>query len=120
MDYLTLVAAGIMTLTVFVHVFMGGPEIMRPVHATQMPKVVAAVMDVIWHGITVTLAVIAAALFWLSWQPNAPLLITISAIQLGFAGLFLWYGLTRLGSLWPMPQWVVFLGVPALCLWASV
>ena len=33
--------------------------------------------------------------------------------------LFLFYGTTRLGTVWLMPQWIVFLLVPALTRWGQ-
>jgi len=75
------------------------------------------VTDVVWHGVTVTLICLAGALFWLTWHENPALLWMTCAIQVGFAGLFVWYGITQLRSLWPMPQWIIFLGVPALTIW---
>lgn len=112
-------AAALMVVTVFVHVKMGGAQIMRPLRAAGLPRLIATVMDVVWHGVTVVLICVAGALFWLAWNDNPALLWAISAIQIGFAALFLWYGARQLRSLWVMPQWVVFLGVPALSLWGA-
>ncbi len=120
MNLILLLAAGLMTTTVFVHVFLGGPEIMPPVRKAAIPVQVRAVMEVIWHGITVVLICIAGGLFWLVWNDNPALLWVISAIQVGFGGLFIWYGARQLRNLWVMPQWVVFLGVPALSVWGAV
>jgi len=117
MNPVVLLAAGLMSMTIFVHVFMGGPEIMKPLRAAVLPPVVRAVMDVVWHGVTVVLICLAAALFWLTWNDNMALLMIVVAIQIGFAGLFICYGVTQLRSLWPMPQWIIFLGVPALTIW---
>ena len=119
MNLLVLLAAGLMSVTVFVHVFMGGPEIMKPLRAAGLPPVVRAVMDVVWHGVTLVLICLAAALFWLTWNDNTALLMIVSAIQVCFSALFIWYGVTQLRSLWPMPQWIIFLGVPALTLWGA-
>jgi len=119
MNIALLLAAGLMSLTVLVHVFLGGPEIMPPVRKASIPAHVRAVMDVIWHGITVVLICIAGGLFWLTWHDNTALLWVLSAIQIGFGLLFLWYGARQLRNLWTMPQWVIFLGVPALSLWGA-
>ena len=119
MNLVMLLAAGLMTVTVFIHVFIGGAEVMRPLRATPLPRLVGAVMDVVWHGITVVLICLAGALYWLAWHDNLALLWIVCAIQVGFAALFIWYGATQLRSLWPMPQWIIFLGVPTLAIWAS-
>lgn len=119
MNIAILIAAGIMTLTVFIHVVLGGREVMQPLRAANLPRLVRAVADVVWHGVTITLACLAGGLFWLAWHDNPPLLWIVCAIQFGFAALFIWYGVTQLRSLWPMPQWIIFLGVPALTIWAA-
>jgi hypothetical protein len=117
MNIAILVGACLMSVTVLVHVFMGGSEVMKPLHAAPLPRMVRTVMDVVWHGVTVVLICLAAGLFWLTWHDNPALVWMVNAIQIGFAGLFIWYGVTQLRSLWIMPQWLVFLGVPALTLW---
>lgn len=119
MNIVILLAAVLMTLTIFVHVLMGGPEIMKPLRQAPLPRLVRAVMDVIWHGITVVLICLSGGLFWLTWHDNPPLLWMVCAVQVGFATLFIWYGAAQLRSLWPMPQWVIFLGVPALTIWGA-
>ncbi|MFT7595080.1 MAG: hypothetical protein ACI8R4_002406 [Paracoccaceae bacterium] len=119
MNATLLLAAIIMTVTVGVHVFLGGPVIMRPLRQSPLPRLVRTVADVVWHGVTVTLICLAGALFWLTWHDNPALLWMTCAIQFGFAGLFIWYGVTQLRSLWPMPQWILFLGIPALTIWGA-
>jgi len=119
MNLILLLAAGLMCVTVLIHVFMGGTKVMHSLRATQLPRLVRAVLDVVWHGVTVVLICLAGALFWLSWHENPALLWMVCAIQVGFAALFIWYGATQLRSLWPMPQWIIFLGIPALSIWAS-
>ncbi len=119
MNLIILTAALLMGLTTLIHVFMGGPEVMVPTRASELSRLVRAVLDVVWHGVTVVLACLAAALGWLAFHDNAALLWLVCAIQIGFAGLFLWYGVRHLRSLWPMPQWIIFLGVPALTIWGA-
>jgi hypothetical protein len=38
----------------------------------------------------------------------------LSGSQLGFAALFVSYGLSRLGTVVPMSQWIIFLIIPAM------
>ena len=114
-----MIGAGLMALTTGVHVFAGGPEIMRPIRKADLPREVIATADVVWHGITVILALTAIGLAWLAFNTNPPLLWMLTGVQLGFAALFVGYGLTRLGNLTKMPQWIIFTGVPALTLWGA-
>ncbi|MFT6675807.1 MAG: hypothetical protein ACJAVM_002000 [Sulfitobacter sp.] len=117
MNAIFLGTAAVMGLTTGFHVFAGGPVIMRPIRHSELSKPVKAVADVLWHGITVVLAVMAVGLGWLAYQPNAALLWMICAVQFGFAALFIWYGLRHLGNLKQLPQWIVFLMVPMLSVW---
>lgn len=107
-------AAALMALTFGVHVFAGGPEIHVAIQNSELSPYLRAISAVLWHAVTVVLAVFALAYFWLSRNDNKPLSIVIGVIQLGFAGLFLWYGITLLETVWPMPQWIIFLLIPAI------
>lgn len=107
-------AAALMALTWGVHVFAGGPEIHVPIQGSELPEYLRAISAVLWHAVSVVLAVFALAYFWLARNENTALSIVLGATQLGFAGLFLWYGSTLLGTIWPMPQWIIFLLIPAV------
>ena len=112
-------AAGLMALTAGIHVFAGGPEY-HAIYQDILPTpYLASMAAVLWHAVTVNLIVFAAALLWLTARPSRGLAITISAMQLGWAVLFLYYGIGVLGSPWPMPQWVIFLIIPLLTLYGS-
>lgn len=120
MNIPTLIAAALMILTIFAHVVGGGPEIHEPIIASELPDAVRAVASVIWHGITTIMVVFAAALIYMAKRPNRPMAILTIAVQLGFAGLFIFYGITRLGTLWPMPQWIIFMLIPAVTYWGQL
>lgn len=112
-------AAGcLMALTVLVHVFAGGPENYAPLRASDdaLPEIARSVLSVVWHAITVILIGFAVTLFILVRRENAGLFWLVLSIQLGFAFLFLVYGIADFGSLWPMPQWIIFSGIPVLML----
>lgn len=109
-----LAAAGALLLTTWVHVYLGGPEIHHVIQVSDLPPDLRALSAVLWHAVTIALLVFAAGCIWLARTPNPALVLLIGAIQVGYAGLFLFYGVTRLGTLWVMPQWIIFLLVPAL------
>lgn len=111
------IAAGLMILTAGIHVFAGGPEY-HDAYQTILPNAhLASMAAVLWHAVTVNLIVFAVAFFWLMRHPSAPLAIALTVVQLGWAALFLFYGLTMLGSPWPMPQWAIFVAIPLLTLY---
>ncbi len=117
-------ASALSALTLIAHILGGGPEIMIPVLASELTPYLKAVMLVIWHAITMILLINSLALIYGARKPGQrQALITIVSTQyLLWGGLFAYYGLLRLGSLWPMPQWIAFFLIPALAifgLWQS-
>lgn len=110
----TRLASALMGATVFIHVFAGGPEVHNALLAALPDSGLAAWATILWHAITVVLVVLTFGLWALAKRQDPTLEAVLSGIQLGFAGLFVAYGLVRLGTLWPMPQWIIFTAIPAL------
>jgi len=112
-----LAATALMALTVVAHIFGGGPQYLTPFQIELPNDELRSMAAVLWHAVSVSLIAFTLALGWMTRQPNRPLALTISALQLGWAGLFVFYGLTMLGNLSEMPQWSIFILVPALTWW---
>ena len=110
----TRLAAALMGLTVLLHVFGGGPEVHDPLQAALSDPFLAAIAAVLWHMVTMVLVVLAGGLWVLARRDDPALETILSGIQLGFAAIFVFYGLTRLGTVMPMNQWIIFLIIPAL------
>lgn len=110
----TRLAAGLMALTVLLHVIGGGADVHQPLRAALPAPELAAYASVLWHAVTVVLAVLAGGLWVLATRDDPAFEAVLSGIQIGFAGLFVVYGLTRLGTVMAMPQWMLFLALPAL------
>jgi hypothetical protein len=113
------IAAILMGGVVLLHVIGGGAEVHLPTQAAGLTPTLKAFAAVLWHAVTVALIVFTAALAWISFRPNQPLALTLIAIQLGWTGLFIYYGLTQLGTLAIMPQWVIFTVLPTLIAFGS-
>lgn len=107
-------ASLLLWLTTYVHVFMGGPEIHVPIQMSDLDAAVRGVGAVIWHAVTVILIAFAIACAALARRANRAMALLVIGIQLGFAALFIFYGITLLGTLWIMPQWVIFTLIPAV------
>lgn len=107
-------AGALLLLTCYVHVFAGGPEIHVPIQASELALELRAISAVLWHAVTVVLLTFAVAAIWVALRPNRDLVVLLIAVQIGFAGLFLYYGQVLLGTVWPMPQWIIFLTIPAI------
>jgi hypothetical protein len=103
-----------MGLTVLLHVFAGGPEVHDPLQVALSDPFLAAFAAVLWHLVTVALVVLAGGLWVLAQRHDPALEAILSGIQLGFAAVFIFYGLTRLGTVILMNQWTIFLIIPAL------
>ena len=110
----TRLAAALMGLTVLLHVFAGGPEVHDPLQVALSDPFLAAFAAVLWHMVTVALVVLAGGLWVLAQRHDPALEAILSGIQLGFAAVFIFYGLTRLGTVILMNQWTIFLIIPAL------
>lgn len=111
---LTYFAALLMALTLGVHLFLGGPEYHEQYQRMLTDANLRSMAAVLWHIVSVILASFSFGLFYLAQRRNVAVEFMLSGIQLGFAALFLWYGLTELGSIWPLPQWTAFTLIPLL------
>lgn len=112
-----LLAAGTATLLLdLVHIFPGGREIHRPMVAASWPEPAKAVWSVVWHAVTAVMALGGLALIVAAILPDHAL--ALAALPIGiflsWTGLFLFYGLHRLGNLHLLPQWVAFLVISVL------
>ncbi|MBT2131388.1 hypothetical protein [Aliiroseovarius lamellibrachiae] len=114
MNKFMIAATVLMFATFLAHVLGGGPEIHAPIQASDLSPYLRAISAVIWHAITIILLVFSVALAGLIKYPNRALERVIIAIQLGFASLFLFYGMRLLGNVIDMPQWIAFMLIPAV------
>jgi hypothetical protein len=119
MRYPTLAAAGLMAATTALHVIGGGAEFHAPIQSALHDLPLRAISGVLWHFVTLMLAVQAIALVWLARHAERGLAALLVAIQIGFAGLFLFYGQTMLGTVWALAQWTIFLVLAGLIGWGQ-
>lgn len=113
-----LAAAVISVVSVGVHLLGGGPEIMAPLFASDAPVITQAVLDVVWHQVTLLLAGSALALSVAAVRPawRAPVAALVGLHYLAIAALFVLFGLRWFGGLWLMPQWTLFGAMAGLAL----
>lgn len=119
MRYSTLAAAFLMAGTTGLHVIGGGAEFHLPIQASALDLPLRAISAVLWHFVTLMLALQTAALLWLARHPDRAMATFLTAIQTGFAALFLFYGQTMLGTVWVLAQWTIFLALAALIIWGA-
>ena len=112
-----LIAALVSAATFGLHVVGGGAEFHQPIQASSMALPLRAISAILWHAVSMLLVLQAAALMWLAHHPNPALSLFIAVVQIGFAALFLFYGVTMIGSVWVLGQWVIFVAIAALVLW---
>ena len=115
-------AAALSALTLAAHVFGGGPEIHAPVQASELSEYLKAILAVIWHTVTIILTVNSLFLAFAALRDKHRVaLVSLVSTQYVLWGiLFVYYGLTRLGELSTMPQWIAFFLIPALALFGLV
>jgi len=118
MNYWILSAGILSLLTLLLHAFSGGPEIHVPILESELSVELKAIFSVIWHAITAVLGLSGAALLLTARRRTPPkaLILFIFSQYLAFTALFVFYGLTRLESLLPMPQWTIFIVLTGLTL----
>lgn len=103
------VVSALSAATLFLHVFGGSPEYLEIIRASALPAGQTSMYAVLWHAVTANLLIAAGAFGVASVRPSwRSAAILVIAEFVAFAALFVWYGLTELGSLWPMPQWILF------------
>lgn len=91
------------------HVFAGGAEIHVPIQESGLNTPLKAISAVLWHAVTLTLlagGIVACALVV---RPHRLVALGIALFSLGYIPIFMFYAQTMLGSVWAMPQWVLFL-----------
>lgn len=109
MNRLLFAAACFSLLLGFAHVFGGGPEFHLTALASNLLVDQKAVYSVLWHFASATLFINSAALFLAAFKPEHRNLSALVCLQFfAFGGLFIGYGMLRLGSPWVLPQWLFF------------
>lgn len=112
-----LAAAVISALTFGLHVIGGGADVHTPIQASTLPLPLRAISAVLWHFVSLILALQSLGFISLARASNRDLSLMLIGIQIGTAVLFVFYGMTMLGSVWIIPQWTIFLTIAALGLW---
>jgi len=111
-------AGALAAFLALVHVFLGGPEVAKPLlQSNDMPDVAKYVNYYCWHLVTITIFAMAIGLIWDSVDP----------VQTGLA--WMWAVIAVLFTLWSivlvvwkgqkpfqMPQWLLFAPVAALAI----
>lgn len=106
------------------HVFGGGVDVHVPLLATDASDVLKGFVSVIWHGVTTNLLICSLMLLIAARNRSYRTMLTGLVITnyLAFTGLFLFYGITRLGSVFLMTPWIGFaiiVSVAAAGLWVD-
>jgi len=114
MNYWILAATALSALLLVAHVFGGGKEVHVPMLESGLNRLLKAYTSVIWHAITAILAIGTGALLWAALGRGSGMALVIALQYLAFVGLFLAYGISRLKSVWVMPQWTAFLLISTL------
>lgn len=112
--------------TAVVHLFAGGTDVAAPLLASSLADEPRLTLYAVWHLVSVTLVLSAAALYVCALPHHAAvgryLALFISVLWLSFGMVFLVVAFTQPGEglFLKMPQWILFLPVGLLGLWGSL
>ena len=115
----TIAISGVLSLALTaLHVFGGGPDVHVPLLESDASNVLKGFVSVIWHGVTATLILCSVMLLIAAQNEKFRTILTglVTAHYLAFAGLFLFYGITRLGTVFLMLPWIGFVVVATVAL----
>ncbi|NQZ71640.1 MAG: hypothetical protein HRT60_01095 [Dinoroseobacter sp.] len=108
----TIAVAGVLSFGLFaLHVTGGGQSALVPALESDASDLVKAFIAVSFHGVTVNLIICSFMLMMAARSETHRTVLTslVIADYLAFAGLFLFYGITRLGTVFLMIPWTIFL-----------
>lgn len=99
-----------------VHIFGGGADVHVPILESGLSDLLKGYVSVVWHGVTAALIINSILLLIAARRPAVQQLLTSIVIvhYMAFVVLFLFYGITRLGSVILMPPWIGFLIIVAV------
>lgn len=113
----TIATAGVLSLILTaIHVFGGGADVHGPILASELDNVLKGFSSVVWHAVTANLLLCGFMLLYASYNKVVEKLFTLIVIAhfLAYAGLFMFYGLSRFDTLFVMMPWVAFLFISAV------
>lgn len=110
-------AALVSGLTLIAHFFGGGPEYHTTAWLSDMSIDQKTIYSLLWHAITALLLVNTVALVIAARGVyQRPLVLLVVAQYLAIGGLFIFFGLQNLGTIWQQPQWIAFTLISALAM----
>jgi hypothetical protein len=120
MNRTLLFTALLAAFTAAVHIFVGTPEIQKPLLQSALPQEVSLLLYTCWHLVSVTLSLSAAAFFVSAFanitDSSRNMVKLVSYMWLGFGVVFITVALLHSGvsMLLKLPQWILLLPVGAL------
>lgn len=106
-----LLTAGVLSIGLTaIHIVGGGADVHVPLLESNASDILKGFVSVIWHAVTATLLICSAMLFFAALNKSSRAMLTglVIAQYSAFVALFLFYGITRLGSVTLMPPWIGF------------
>ncbi|MEO9460461.1 MAG: hypothetical protein ABJE63_03110 [Lentilitoribacter sp.] len=113
----TIAIAGVLSLVLTaIHVFGGGADVHGPILASGLDNILKGFSSVVWHAVTANLLLCSFMLLYASYNKaiQTPFTLIVIAHFLAYAGLFIFYGLSRFDTLFVMMPWIAFLFISAV------
>ena len=114
-------AAALSAATAAIHVFLGGPDVAKPLLQSEMRRVPKFTNYYCWHIVTITLIAMSVGFAIPAFSPGETTsALTWTLIAAVFAlwsiALFLWKKMPPLA----LPQWILFTPIAALGVWGLI
>ncbi len=111
-----LAAAIICGVTFFIHVIAGGIDVHNPLLESELSVELKAIISVLWHMISALFLINTVALYVASRSEKlrTGLVWLVSMQFIAMAAIFVFYGISRLGSPFAMGQWTIILFISVL------
>jgi hypothetical protein len=115
-----LLPAAISLVLIALHLFSGGPEVVRPLlNSTELPSEVVHVLYICWHTVTIVLVAFVVAYVGAAFDPSfRAYAVAATTVAGGMTLLSLAVVIWKHQSHAKMPQWVAFLALTLSAMWA--
>ncbi len=108
MNFYYLIAAALSAVTALAHIALGGAELVPVLEASGLNAYEVTLSLMLFHITTILLLVNSAFLVFAGLGRDRAGAVLLIGITYGLIGVvFLWQGISRLGTAWDMPQWLV-------------
>lgn len=112
-------AALLSSVLTVAHIFGGTPQFPTPVVQADLDADIRAAASVVWHAVSLLLIFDSAVLIRVAMGRGRAGAGVVAAHYMGFVALFIYFGVSQLGNVTDLPQWIIFAAILAM-LWMGM